>query len=1086
MTFHYSLPFESLLERDPAAAGLTSARVVVIGSGYGGSVAALRVSNPDFSPDDLNEHHVLVLERGNEYRTGEFPASFGDLPRHVRVQTSSAAQANADQHALFDVRIGTGVDVLVGSGLGGTSLINANVAIQPEREIFRGTPWPHAVSSERGLHELDSAFDEVSRWLGVTRNPELKQLPKYRALARIGHALDLEVEPAPLTVTFDEGLNPAGVHQPACTNCGNCITGCNVGAKNTLAMNIIPAAAARGVKFYTGAWVASVEPVNVGTVMRWRVHVQPASALTRARDAHAHYIDAGMVILSAGALGSTEILQRSQHSGFIACSKKLGTAFSTNGDGLAAGFAGSDGVHALGALDPVTPERTSGPTITACARSPSHRGGMRYLLQDGAIPAPLIDVVGEVMTTAAQFARLGDNRLPAWFERESADPTAVHRGALEHSQVFLLMSDDPQTGTLEFTAPVGSEHNGVITPVWPREPNQRMATLCNELAGHDRGAGLNDGQFVNNPLWQLLPGEASHVMTGSFPGGRLLTVHPLGGCPMGNSVVDGVVNHRGQVFNGNTGELYPGLFVMDGSIVPTALGVNPFLTIAALAWCACEPMASPQITRAVRQPLPGAAPTPRVPAPRDAEIIIREQLVGQLPDISGELRQQLAAKWPDSAGWFEQGRLILRLATEPADTEIALGRGSLRADGTRETQVRVKAELYQRAFSGEQMQRWKLTDRALSNRDEMLASGVGTMTIMEADEPGPELLARRDRAARAYRERRSRWLGHLLWLASRVYRKPLGNQRPAHAVSGLRQLHAMLATAEMHARPRHFRYQLNLTTCTQQTPLTIVGRKRIAWEGPLPLWRALTELTVDLTLGDIHIENVRFRVDLDAVVCEGILDIAPHADTVRGLLNCIAYLGRIARAILESSFWEFGAPDYPREQVASPAGLPSAVAGRGLITHTLDVSGRTIQVHRYGSSGGEVVLLIHGLAQGSLIYAHPQLPVSMAEYFLRQGYDVWLLDHRLSNRGDAVDTADDAMDRIGAHDVPAATRLITRTRPHTPIHIFAHCVGAVGVSMAILSGRLAGLPIRSIALNSPVGHGFRIQCCSRAARHSVP
>ena len=134
MTFHYSDPVESLIAQgsgSPAGASVATARVVIIGSGYGGSVAAYRLSRQlNKAPVDRT-YGIVVLERGREYAPGEFPERIEDLASHVQVSAPGAGGAGGGD-ALFDVHAGDGVDVLVGAGLGGTSLINANVALRPE------------------------------------------------------------------------------------------------------------------------------------------------------------------------------------------------------------------------------------------------------------------------------------------------------------------------------------------------------------------------------------------------------------------------------------------------------------------------------------------------------------------------------------------------------------------------------------------------------------------------------------------------------------------------------------------------------------------------------------------------------------------------------------------------------------------------------------------------------------------------------------------------------------------------------------------------------------------------------------------
>jgi cholesterol oxidase len=174
MSFHYSKPFESLLGNPIGPARpLTTARVVIVGSGYGGAVAAYRLAATDAGKRD---HGVVVLERGREYALGEFPMSMEDLPGCARGVRNGRAQADSGEESLFDLHIGDGVDVLVGSGLGGTSLINANVAYRPTPEMLQREGWPKKLRQEAmdPGSSLMSAFDQVERWLTETNLPDIR------------------------------------------------------------------------------------------------------------------------------------------------------------------------------------------------------------------------------------------------------------------------------------------------------------------------------------------------------------------------------------------------------------------------------------------------------------------------------------------------------------------------------------------------------------------------------------------------------------------------------------------------------------------------------------------------------------------------------------------------------------------------------------------------------------------------------------------------------------------------------------------------------------------------------------------------
>lgn len=1121
MTFHYSQPFEFLIENaeHPGEDGmLTRCRALIVGSGYGGAVAALRLACGSSGVSGQYAHDVMVLERGKEYALGEFPTGLADLPRFVSARGQDDTDVDVTQDALFDLRRGTNVDVLVGSGLGGTSLINANVAMQPSPAMFDADPWPRYFRTPDGKASLQQAFEAVRHWLDVPLQPDpsLQKLAKYCAIERLAKSLVLDIEPAPINVALDRRKNYAGVWQNGCTKCGNCVTGCNVGSKSTLAMNLIPAAHASGAEFFTGAVVYSVEPIEPASsgTARWRVYVKPTSHLTRARFGERYYIEADTVVLAAGTLGSTEILQRSAQLGYLKCSSHLGRHFSTNGDGVAASFCESEPVNAVGSTNFLQPRVPSGPTITACVRPGATTPGIKtkFLLEDGAIPAPLVEVIGEVMTTAAQFGRLGYNRLPAWLAQhaQQPDPLAVHRESQEHGQVFLVMCDDGARGTLSLRGtPTQAEPElGTLVPEWSPQNeessklksaknaaasnNPALAAVNDFLGKSDRTRALNQGQFLNNPAWRLLPESASNAMDGAFPGDRLITVHPLGGCRMADSGAYGVVDHDGRLFVGDTANHHPGLYVLDGSILPCALGENPFLTIAALAWRACDSLAGAARRPELKlSPLLPPQTAPQEPSPADAQILIREQLIGALPvELQQSVKEQVYAQFPGSEAWFERDRLVLRLETHPADTEIALRGSGTDANGNLTRSVRLKASLYLSPIGGDEARRWKTygissarlgLDAHGAGTAQLIASGQGSMTIMDPEPPAgdAELLDRRKRALDAYRQRRTRSLKYkLLWPFLSVFaQKKIGDAAPDDAANKL--LHGFLSIAEMQTTFRTFTYDLALTTAApNQQPIRLRGQKRLAWSESRRLWTSFTQLDAKFTLGPIALDKpAKLYADMDYLVDDGLLSVATDSrNAPRAIFNCIAYVARLARAALQVGFWEFGAPDYPDKPMQPDRELPNKIgkALRSDFDLEVPLSGAAsdkveLQLHRYcdPKRPGPVVLLLHGLAQGSLIFAHRKLKTSMVRYLVDRGHDVWLLDYRLSPQRGALPPGHWSIDEIGEFDIPGAVGdILTRYPDGTRLHVFAHCVGAAAIAMAILRGYVRREQIASVALNA--------------------
>jgi cholesterol oxidase len=539
--------------RSPLSLGLgalePSYDVVVIGSGYGGAVAAARLSVG---------RRVCVLERGREWLPGGFPERLADVLAQFRSGTNPLG--------LFDYRAGADLDVLVGNGLGGTSLINANVVIAPDNDAFNRPGWPAAIRNAVASGELGTHYARVRQTLGVQRISDTQELRKHwlhrsttqrRARAGAGaaaqfRALDLAVNLSAVNHT----QNAHGVWQAPCTHCGDCVIGCRVGAKNTLDVNYLPLARRQGAELYAGAEVERVEKLATG---RWRVHclMRPAGLAPYRRT-----VEAGSVVVAAGTLGSTELLLRSRDYG-LRVSDALGKRFSANGDLL--GFAYNTDVQSnvAGFGDRAAPAGMArvGPTITAAAQYGAANVGDRFLIEEGAIPSALVDALRAAMPVAAGVpdATLDLIRIE---QDLGAKRTS---GALNHSMVYLGIGHDSAGGRLL----LGPDR--AVRVSWPTVMSEPfVARIRAEMTRH---ATSFAGQYVDSPRTHPLFGAA------------MTTVHPLGGCPMGDTSAVGVVDADCRVFDPGAGStaVHRGLYVMDGSVVPSSLGANPLLTIAALA-----------------------------------------------------------------------------------------------------------------------------------------------------------------------------------------------------------------------------------------------------------------------------------------------------------------------------------------------------------------------------------------------------------------------------------------------------------------------------------------------------------------------
>lgn len=510
---------------------------VVVGSGYGGGVAASRLARCGRS--------VCVLERGREVATGDFPSRFPDLRRELRI--TGKRLRSGDPAALFDLRVGEHIDVILGCGLGGTSLVNAGVAMRPDERVFEDAAWPEAFS---GDPLLDEAFARAARMLRPATYPHAEALTKYKALQQAGAGIGHAPHAAPVAVNFTDGINPAGVEQPACNGCGDCCAGCNLGAKNTVAMTYLPDAKRHGAELFAGITVSHVSRTDGG---RWQVWFSE----TGAEDGGAErFVEADIVVLGGGTLGSTGILLRSRERG-LALSDRLGHGFSANGDIVAFGYGAKIPVNAIGVGHP--PKADVGPVGTCVAGqigvSDAQDLDKELYLQEGVMPsalAPLLPVAfipGGRLLGAAQSLIKG-----------------VYHGPFARLHTFFAVSHDNARGEIRL-------EDGRVTVHWPDVGKQEVYKRLDDTL--ERAVKTNGAKYVKNPL------------AGTMMGSKPATAHPLGGCGMGESRETGVINHKCQVFDGNgsgrRGAVHEGLYVCDGAAIPRSLGVNPLFTITGLA-----------------------------------------------------------------------------------------------------------------------------------------------------------------------------------------------------------------------------------------------------------------------------------------------------------------------------------------------------------------------------------------------------------------------------------------------------------------------------------------------------------------------
>ncbi|MSV29261.1 MAG: GMC family oxidoreductase [Bryobacterales bacterium] len=412
-------------------------------------------------------------------------------------------------------------------------------------------------------------YDRARATLAARPVPDALHLLKVQALETRARQLGQQVEPLDVAVNFHiDGLNPYGMIQRPCTKCGDCVTGCNFSAKNTLYMNYLPLAVRNGADIFTQTKVEWIEKLAAGG---WRIHGQH---YTDGLSHSSFTLDARNVVLSAGAVNSTEILLRSEMHG-LKVSPLLGTQFSGNGDFVGLAYNGDRETDVLGYGNrvPTAKEaRQPGPSIVGAIRyNAAAPLKDRITVEDFSFPSAYAQAAKVVFaalrgddTTLGNEVQQGER---VRIDFDPGSPNYSPHGALNHTMLYLVMGQDNARGTMKFEAP-WNEPDGRMTIEWDRVGQQVVFTRMNEeLRRHARALGAS---FIQNPTWSV------------FRARHLITAHPLGGCPMGEDYLHGAVDQFGRVFS-NDGSIQEGLFVCDGALIPSALGVNPFLTISAIS-----------------------------------------------------------------------------------------------------------------------------------------------------------------------------------------------------------------------------------------------------------------------------------------------------------------------------------------------------------------------------------------------------------------------------------------------------------------------------------------------------------------------
>ena len=548
--------YQPLSEKSAPASG-SYFDILVIGSGYGSAIFSSRVS------DELSPHSSLaILERGKEWFPGDFPETMTDYLSEIRSHENSyldtllrklkvpealswTLKGLENQLGLLDFYEFDEFSVIAGNGLGGTSLINANIALRPDDSVF-DQQWPEKMRAGA----LGPWFDRARRELRVAKASAdsslklllMQQASHSRLTGSAGfrdfHLLEQTVqlgeprffqEPGPV---ISAGYHNRLISQIPCIQCGNCLSGCNVGSKNSLNQSSLAKARSQGAKIFTQIEVDTLQQDK----HEWLVH---ANRISDGGQRKPVLFRAKNVILGAGALGTLKILFKSKA---LSLSPSLGKRFHGNGDDF--GF--------ISFRNKVSPSLTG-------------RGLKKLTWGTDSIR----NVSGTAIQSVLDFRDhtspylIEDLTLPSLFSIITKVGLPTKPGT--NTGAFLLMEKESCDGEVHM---VGSGHR--MNATWRFSGARTARHTLRKFVAPSMGGDM--------------------FFPDSVPGYKTTTAHPLGGVCLSDHPDVGVVNDSCQVWNCSHSEprLYKGLYVVDGSVIPSSLIANPLLTISAVSMRAAD------------------------------------------------------------------------------------------------------------------------------------------------------------------------------------------------------------------------------------------------------------------------------------------------------------------------------------------------------------------------------------------------------------------------------------------------------------------------------------------------------------------
>jgi cholesterol oxidase len=504
--------------------------VVVVGSGFGGSVAALRLTEKGY--------RVGVLEAGARFDEASYPATSWDLRRFLfapRLGCYGIQRINLLRDCL----------ILSGAGVGGGSLVYANTLYEPPDAFYADPQWSR-IADWRA--ELAPAYDQARRMLGVVDNP--MYTPSDAVMEQVAEELGVgeSFHPVPVGVLFgDPGEEVAdpyfggmGPSRRACIGCGECMTGCRYHAKNTLVKNYLYLAEAMGAAVHPLTTVRSVRPLPTGG---YGVDTRR----TGSWPGRPRRFTAEQVVLAAGALGTQKLLHRMRDRGLLPqLSPRLGVLTRTNSESILGAVAkdpAADFTRGVAITSSFHPDQHTHVEPVRYGKGSNAMALLQTVLTDGDGPGPRWRTWAKALWTQRHQTR-GMYDFRHWSERTVI---ALVMQTLDNS--ITTYGRRNRLGRWRLTTKQG---HGAPNPTWIPIANTVVRAMARIVEGTPGGS---IGEPFNRPL----------------------TAHFIGGCTIGDSPATGVVDAYQRVYG------HPGLHVLDGSAISANLGVNPALTITAQA-----------------------------------------------------------------------------------------------------------------------------------------------------------------------------------------------------------------------------------------------------------------------------------------------------------------------------------------------------------------------------------------------------------------------------------------------------------------------------------------------------------------------